>query len=163
MYNKALLLLVFVFSCLLTSCRSTRQEIHKTETKTELVSEKTISYKDTTLFAPKAETTLKLSVPELMFKANLNYDSKPIVYAQKNAQAQVKLKIVRDTIHITATCDSLALRAKIKTELQKQNLKVINNSDAQSIQKGGFSYLNLIIAFILGFAFCYLLKIFKVV
>ena len=59
MYKKALILLVCV-SCLLSSCRVVRQEIQKMENETIVEKEKTVSFKDTTLFAPKAEARLKI-------------------------------------------------------------------------------------------------------
>jgi hypothetical protein len=163
MYKKTLLLLVFVFSCLLSSCRATRQEIQKTETQTQVTSEKVVTYKDTTVFAPKAETNLKIPLSELLFKNPLNSNSKPIIYTQKNGQAKVKLKIVHDTISISATCDSLALVAKIKNEFKKESSNVIKNNNIESKQKTGYSFIHIGIAFLLGFAFCYIIKFFKIV
>jgi uncharacterized membrane protein len=161
MYKKTLLLLVFVFSCLLSSCRAKRQEIQKTETQTKVTSEKLVTYKDTTLFAPKAETNLKIPLSELVFKNPLNANSKPIVYTQQNGQAKVKLKIVHDTIQVFATCDSLAIVAKIKSEFQKENENTNTNNNRETIEKRGFTFWNIIIAFLLGFALCYLLKFSK--
>lgn len=158
-----LLLLVFVFSCLLSSCRATRQEIQKTETTTQVTSEKQVTYKDTTVFAPKAETNLKIPLSELVFKNPLNADSKPIIYTQKNGQANVKLKIVHDTIQVTATCDSLAIVAKIKSEFEKQTENTNTNNNKETIKKKGFTFWNILIAFLCGFALCYLLKLFKIV
>ena len=163
MYKKTLLLLVFVFSCLLSSCRATRQEIQKTETTTQVTSEKLVTYKDTTVFAPKAETNLKIPLSELVFKNPLNADSKPIIYTQKNGQAKVKLKIVHDTIQVTATCDSLAIVAKIKSEFEKQTENTNTNNNKETIKKKGFTFWNILIAFLFGFALCYLLKLFKIV
>lgn len=163
MYKKTLLLLVFVFSCLLSSCRATRQEIQKTETTTQVTSEKLVTYKDTTVFAPKAETNLKIPLSELVFKNPLNADSKPIIYTQKNGQANVKLKIVHDTIQVTATCDSLAIVAKIKSEFQKQTENTNNHNNKEIIKQKGFTFWNILIAFLCGFALCYLLKFFKIV
>lgn len=163
MYKKTLLLLVFVFSCLLSSCRATRQEIQKTETTTQVTSEKLVTYKDTTVFAPKAETNLKIPLSELVFKNPLNANSKPIIYTQKNGQANVKLKIVHDTIQVTATCDSLAIVAKIKSEFEKQTENTNTNNNKETIKKKGFTFWNILIAFLCGFALCYLLKLFKIV
>ena len=163
MYKKTLLLLVFVFSCLLSSCRATRQEIQKKETTTQVTSEKLVTYKDTTVFAPKAETNLKIPLSELVFKNPLNADSKPIIYTQKNGQANVKLKIVHDTIQVTATCDSLAIVAKIKSEFEKQTENTNTNNNNETIKKKGFTFWNILIAFLFGFALCYLLKLFKIV
>ena len=167
MYKKMLLLLVFVLSCLLSSCRATRQEIQKTETTTQVTSEKLVTYKDTTVFVPKAETTLKIPLSELVFKNPLNASrsvgTKPIIYTQKNGQANVKLKIVHDTIQVTATCDSLAIVAKIKSEFEKQTENTNTNNNAATIKKRGFTFWNILIAFLCGFALCYVLKLLKIV
>lgn len=162
MKKKTLLIQLFVFGCLLISCRTIRQDIQKTEMKTELETEKVVTYKDTTLFAPKAETSLKLSLSELVFKNQLNSDSKPITYSQKNGQAKVKIKIVHDTIQVFASCDSLAIVAKIKQTMQKESLKNNSNNTTEKTKKTGYTIFNLIIAFLCGFGFCFLLKTFKV-
>ncbi len=150
MYKKIVLFFAFVFSCFLSSCRTTRQETSKTETTTQLTSEKVVIYKDTTVFAPKAETNLKIPLSELVFKNPLNIDSKPIVYTQKNGQAKVKLKIVHDTIQVTATCDSLAIVAKIKSEFQKQIKSEKTANTEQSKQRTDLSFWTFIQAIWLG-------------
>ncbi|AMA48987.1 hypothetical protein [Flavobacterium covae] len=162
MYKKTLLLLVFCFSCLLISCRTTRQEIQKTDSQTKVTTEKSITYKDTTLVAPKAETSIKIPLSELGFKNDLKTISKPINYSQKNGQAKVKIKIVHDTIYATATCDSLAIRAQIKSELTKEMLKESKSDTASEKSKTGYSFFDLIWAFVIGFGICYLLKTFKI-
>ncbi|OUL63107.1 hypothetical protein [Flavobacterium sp. AJR] len=163
MYKKTLLLSVFIFSCLLISCRTTRQETQKTENQTQITSEKVVIYKDTTVYAPRAETELRIPLSELVAKSQLKTDSQPIFYVQKNAQAKVKLKIVHDTISISATCDSLAIVAKIKNEFKKESSNVIKNNTIESKQKTGYSFIHIGIAFLLGFAFCYIIKFFKIV
>ncbi len=161
MFKKALMLL-FVFSCLLSSCRATRQEIQKTESKTTVTKETTVTQKDTTLFAPKAETSLKIPLRDIEIKKDLNGVSKPINYSQKNGQAKVKIKIVHDTIEVTATCDSLAIRAKIRKEFQRETLNEKNNIDNSISKKTGYTFLDLIWAFVVGFAVCYVLKMFRI-
>lgn len=163
MYKKIGLLLVLFCSCFLISCRVTRQEVKKTETQEVATSEKVVSYKDTTIIAPKSETSLKIPVSEIAFKNNLKDNSKPRVYTQKNGNATAKLKIVHDTITITATCDSLAIVAKIKSEFQKQANSSKTNNQENSKQKSGFSFWDLIIAFTLGFGICFILKLFKII
>lgn len=161
MYKKTLMLL-FVFSCLLSSCRATRQEFQKTETKTTVTKEKTVTLKDTTLFAPKAETSLKIPLRDLEVKPDLNGVSKPINYSQKNGQAKVNIKVVHDTITVTATCDSVALRAKIRSELLKESSTENNKSESDKSKKTGYTFLDLIWAFVLGFVVCYVLKMFRI-
>ena len=161
MYKKILLILVFCFSCLLSSCRATRQEIQKTETQTNVTAEKLVTYKDTIVFAPKAETDLKIPLSELVFNNALNSNSKPIIYTQKNGQAKVKLRIIHDTIQVFASCDSLALIAKIKYQFLKETSKINSDHNKEIKTKTGFSFWNLLIAFLLGFSICYVLKFFK--
>lgn len=163
MYKKTLLLSVLIFSCLLVSCRTTRQENQKTENQSQIISEKVVVYKDTTVYAPRAETELRIPLSELVAKSQLKIEQDPIFYVQKNAQAKVKLKIVHDTISISATCDSLAIVAKIKNEFKKE---IVNNSEKNTVeskQKIGYSFFHLLIAFLLGFTFCYIIKFFKIV
>ncbi|MWB96750.1 hypothetical protein GON26_20505 [Flavobacterium sp. GA093] len=161
MYKKTLLLLVFMFSCLLISCRTTRQETHKTDNQTQITSEKVVVFKDTTLYAPRAETEIKIPLESIKNQPETN--STPIVYEQKNGQAKVKFKIVHDTISITASCDSLAIVAKIKREFRKESSKQTQNSSTQSKEKTGYSLFHIVLAFLLGFATCYVIKFFKIV
>ena len=121
-----------------------------------------MSYKDTIVIAPKSETSLKIPVSELVFKEDLKAISKPKYFTQKNGNATAKIKIVHDTITVTATCDSLAIVAKIKSELLKQTSNSKTNDSNSTKQKSGFSFWNLIIAFILGIIVCYILKLFKI-
>ncbi len=167
--RKEALILIFCFAlscCFLTSCRSTkqRQETQKIEITSEQTTEHIVSYKDTTLFAPKAETSFKIPLSQLDFKPDLNGNKKPVYYSQKNGQATAKIKIEHDTIYVTGTCDSLAIVAKIKKELQKQNSNNSNKSSSDVLEKKttGYTFWDLLVAFVLGFAACFLLKYFKV-
>ena len=166
MYKKTLLILVG-FICLLSSCRTTRQEIQKTETQTQVTSEIRVTYKDTTVFAPKAETKLQIPLSELIFKNTLNGNLKPIIYTQKNGQAKVKLKIIHDTIVVSATCDSLAIVAKIKQEFQKEASKISSDKSNAVSTKSGYTFwdllINRLVFFAIGFAICYSLKSYKIV
>lgn len=162
-YKKIGLLLVLFCSCFLISCRVTRQEVKKTETQNQTMSEKVVTYKDTIVVAPKSETSLKIPINDLAFKDNLKPDSKPRVYTQRNGNATAKMQLVHDTITVTATCDSLSIVAKIKSELLKEsNVSKTNDSEILK-QTKGFSFWNLIIAFALGFGVCFILKLFKII
>lgn len=163
MFKKTLLLLVLAFSCFLSSCRAVRQETQKTESEQRFTSEKVVTYKDTTLFAPKAETSIKIPLTDIGFKSDLKTVSKPKVFTQTSGQAKVKIRIVHDTIQATATCDSLAIVAKVKNELLKETSSVISKSNSDSKKKTGYTFFHLIIAFVLGFGLCYVLKFFKIV
>jgi hypothetical protein len=153
----------FFCFCFLISCRVTRQEVKKTQVDNSIISEKKTSYKDTIIFSPKAETSLKIPVHEIVFKDNLKPNLKPRIYTQKNGNATAKLKILNDSITLTATCDSLAIVAKIKHELYKESY-VSKTIDSQNLkQTRGFSFWNLTIAFLLGFSVCFILKLFKII
>ena len=118
-------------SCLfLTACRTTRQVVKTTERTQKEVSESKVSYRDTILYTQKAQTSLKLPVsdlkkcPEELFKQNLNGFKEPFkqpqVYTQKNGNAKATVRIERDTVTVTAECDSIALRAQIKSEFENK-------------------------------------------
>ena len=167
MYKKSLLFLVFVFFAFLTSCRTSRQEIQKSTATTESTIEQKETYRDTTLFTPKSETSLKIPVTELMFKKGLNDVSKPKTFTQKNGNATVKLQIIHDTVTVMATCDSLAIVAKIKKELYKEIKANTRSNIENNNSKTGYTFFDLILwsllSFILGFVICYILKFFKIV
>ena len=163
MYKKIGLLLFLFCSCFLISCRVSRQEVKKTETQSQLTSEKVVTYSDTIVIAPKSETSLKIAVAEIAFKPGLNSNSKPRVYTQKNGNATAKIKIVHDTITVTATCDSLAIVAKIKSELRKDSNNSKTNDSEIVKQTKGFTFWDLIIAFVLGFGVCFILKLIKII
>ncbi len=160
------LLFCLVSCCFLTSCRSSkqRQEIQKVDTASSLVIDKAVTYKDTTLFTPKAETTVKIPINQLDLKPDLNGNKKPVYFTQKNGNATVKFKIKHDTIYVTGSCDSLAIVAKIKSALQKQtsNNSKISDSNTEETKVTGYTFMDLLGAFIVGFVVCFLLKTFKV-
>ena len=140
------MLFCFVF---LTSCRATRQETQKTTSTTENFFEKRESYRDTVLFAPKSETSLKISTNDV-FKQDLNGVSKPKIFTQKNGNATAKVRIERDTLFVTATCDSLALRAKIKSELQKEFSASSKDQVTELSKETGYNFIDIITFFIAG-------------
>lgn len=162
-----LLLLVFVFFAFLTSCRTSRQEIQKSTATTESIIEQKETYIDTTLFTPKSETSLKIPVRELVFKAGLNDVSKPKTFTQKNGNATAKIEIIPDGIEVTATCDSLAIVAKIKKELYREINATARSNIENNNSKTGYTFFDLLLwsllSFILGFVICYILKFFKIV
>lgn len=167
---KFLLICFVLVFCFLSSCRSKRQETQKVDTTIETTKEDIVSYKDTIIYAPKSETSLKIPISDLMFKPDSNEveTSKnkvetPKIYTQKNGNATAKIKVVHDFIYVTATCDSLAIAAKIKTRLEKEyRLKELTDQSKAEIQSG-FTFWNLLIAFILGFALCLIIKFFKII
>lgn len=162
-YKKIGLLLVLFSFCFLISCRVTRQEVKKTESQSEVASEKVTIYQDTIVFAPKSATSLRIPISDVVFKSNLNPISKLRVFTQKNGNATAKMKIEHDTVFITATCDSLAIIAKIKKQYEKETNKISTADNTNLKQTTGYSFWHLIMAFILGFGVCFILKIFKII
>ncbi|QYS89065.1 hypothetical protein [Flavobacterium davisii] len=73
--------LVVLVCCLSIACRSSRQVIQENQKTT--VKETKESYRDTTVFAPKAQTSLKIPVSELGIKTDLKGISKPFKIEQK--------------------------------------------------------------------------------
>jgi hypothetical protein len=146
---KAIGVIFVCLFCFLTSCRSVRQESQKSTSTSENVFEKRESFRDTVLFAPKAETTLKISANDA-FKQGLNGIQTPKVYTQKNGNATAEIKIERDTIYVTATCDSLELRAKIKQELIKESSNNKEITASELSKETGYNVIDIICFFIAG-------------
>lgn len=160
---KLLLICFTVVFCFLTSCRSKRQEIQKIDTTIETTKESVVSYKDTTLYAPKSQTNLKIPLSELGFKKGLNDVQKDKTFTQKNGNATAKVRIVHDSIFVIATCDSLAITAKIKTKLEKEYRSKQIADQLRIETRTGYTLFDLFIALALGFVVCFVLKIFKIV
>ena len=164
---KTIVLVFVCLCCFLTSCRTSRQESQKNTSTTQSLIVQKESYRDTVLFTPKAETSLKIPVTELVFKQGLNDVSRSKTFTQKNGNATAQVKIRHDTIFVIATCDSIALRAKIKQELNKEISATARSNTENKASKTGYTLLDLIVwslvAFILGFVTCYILKKFRIV
>lgn len=164
---KTIVLVFVCLCCFLTSCRTSRQESQKNTSTSESLIVQKESYRDTVLFTPKAETSLKIPVTELVFKQGLKNGSKPKTFTQKNGNATADVKIRHDTITVTATCDSIALRAKIKQELYKE-ISATARSDTQNrTKKTGYSFIDLVRVFLYGLvtgaSAMFILKTFKIV
>ncbi len=121
---KKLFLLLPIFCLPLTACRVSRQVVKDNETVKKEVSERIVKYRDTVLFTPKVQTSLKLPIsdlkkcPETGFKDVLKDTEKTRTYTQKNGNAKATISIKHDTVTVTAECDSLALAAKIRSEYE---------------------------------------------
>lgn len=164
---KTIVLVFVCLCCFLTSCRTSRQEIQKSTATTESTIEQKETYRDTILFAPKAETSLKIPVTELVFKQGLNSISKPKTFTQKNGNATAKVEITPTDITVTATCDSLAIVAKIKQELKREISATARSDTQNSTKKTGYSFIDLVRVFlyglVIGASVMFLLKTFKIV
>ena len=147
---KTIVLVFVCLCCFLTSCRTSRQESQKNTSTTDRFIEQKETYRDTTLFAPKSETSLKIPVSELVFKQGLNDVSKPKTFTQKNGNATAKIEIRGDTLTATATCDSLAIVAKIKEKLQREINATARSSIENSNSKTGYSLFTVLKAFFAG-------------
>lgn len=147
---KTIVLVFVCLCCFLTSCRTSRQETQKSNTTTESYIQQKESYRDTLLFTPKAETSLKIPVTELVFKQGLNSISKPKVYTQKNGNATAKINIQHDTLTVTATCDSLAMVAKIKKEIYRSVSETARSDVENNKSKVGYTVFDIILWFIVG-------------
>ena len=169
--KKSKILLLFIFfvflSCFLSSCRATRQEVQKQTNQTAIAKENIVTYRDTVLHTQKAETSLKIPVTEMVFKDSLKANAPAKIFTQKNGNATVKIKVLHDTIYATASCDSLSIVAKIKQQLKTENLKSESNQSDDIQTKTGYTLfiviIDIIIAFAVGFAICFILKFFKIV
>lgn len=164
---KTIVLVFVCLCCFLTSCRTSRQESQKNTSTSESLIVQKESYRDTVLFTPKAETSLKIPVSELVFKQGLKNGSKPKTFTQKNGNATAKVEIAPTDITVTATCDSLAIVAKIKQELQRE-ISATARSDTQNrTKKTGYSFIDLVRVFLYGLvtgaSAMFLLKTFKIV
>lgn len=151
-----------LFICLaLSSCRSVRQVTQTNDTITESNKIKVVNYRDTIFFTPKSTTGLNLPIssfincPETLFKDNLNNvettNKKPQVWSQKNGNAKVIVKYIHDTLQVTAECDSIALSAKIKQELQKEFDSKNTREHTQEQKTTGYNFWDLVKAAIVGF------------
>lgn len=147
---KTIVVVFVCLCCLLTSCRTSRQEIQKSTTLTENIINQKETYRDTTLFTPKSQTKLKVYATELVFKSDLNGVSKPKTFTQKNGNATAKLEVQPDGVTVTATCDSLAIVAKIKKELYSETRHTALSNVENNKVKTGFSLYDLLKAFVVG-------------
>lgn len=146
----------------LTSCRTSRQVVKNTESKDHQITEIKTTYQDTVFYTQKAETSLKIPISEKLFKNSLN-SFKPQVFTQKNGNAKATVKILKDTILVTAQCDSLALEAKIRQEYFSKIKERDNTSNESTKEKQKLNWQLMIalfiIAFIAGFVTKALIKI----
>lgn len=169
MKNFKTIILLSSFCLFLTACRTTRQVVKTTEKIQKEVSESKVSYRDTILYTQKAQTSLKLSVsdfkkcPEELFKQPLNGFKQPQIFTQKNGNAKAIVRIEHDTVTVTAECDSIALRAQIKSEFESKELldsSLESQSEKEQRRNNFFMIAGIcIVFFIAGFIVKSLIKI----
>lgn len=156
-------ILILSSICLvLGACRTTRQVIQTKESLKENKTVKNTSYQDTILYTQKSSVNLQIPITSLgidkkclntistPFKSNLNQ-----VFKQRNGNATAIAKVVDNQLIITAECDSIALRAKIKKEFEAyytNNQNVSNSEEKEKTTTNYWLWGSLIaIAFIAGF------------
>lgn len=164
---KFLLICFVVVFCFLTSCRTIRQDTQKSTSTAETLIREKETYRDTILFTPKAETTLNIPVSELVFKPDLKGVSKPKIFVQKNGNATAKVEISPHQLTVTASCDSLAMVAKIKRELYEE-ISATTRSDTQNNnKKTGYTLFDILITFfvglVIGAVITFILNLLKIV
>jgi ABC-type transporter Mla maintaining outer membrane lipid asymmetry permease subunit MlaE len=108
------------------------------------------TYRDTVFYTPKAETNLTIPASELTFKQELNEVSKTKTYVSRNGNATAKATVSPQGVSIIATCDSLAMAAKIKSEYQKELSKQNNITESSEKSTTGYTLFNLITGFFVG-------------
>ena len=167
-FNKLILFLP-VLCLLLMACRTSRQVVKTTDSdRKEVIENKTV-YRDTIIYTDKASTTFNLPISDLKkcaetdFKNSLNAISEPKIYTQKNGNAKATIKILHDTLTVTAECDSIAIAAKIKREYFNRYLNDVKRNDEYVNKETELNWQLIIsliiIAFIAGFVTNSLLKI----
>lgn len=152
----------------LTSCRSVRRVMQKENHIQNR--ERIISYRDTVFITEPAKSSLSIPInhfksSESDFKTALkgisNPQKKPISYSQKNGNATVKVRYENDTIKVTAECDSIALRAKIRKEFEKDHR--VSTEYHERSEKSGQSiwqtFIQIAVALVVGFGLGKLIKI----
>lgn len=164
------LLILSILALLLSSCRSIqRQESKTSEIKEEIITEKKTEYKDTILYTPKSETNIKVPISAILEKGfnnelkDFENTFKPQVFSQKNGNATARIRVEKDTIKVEAECDSLALKAQIRKDVEKQYQSTQKKEENQKQEKTGFTIWDIIswcgIAVSVGFILGKIIKI----
>lgn len=153
-----------VLCLLLTACRTSRQVVKNSESSDIKTTELKVTYRDTVFYTSPVETSLKLPVsvlnncPDPVFKNNA-----PQVWTQKNGNAKATVKLLRDTITLTAECDSIALAAKIRSKylgMYQERMNVEKEQVKETLKLNWWLMISLVaIAFIAGFITKMLIKI----
>jgi len=160
------IILLLLLSFLTFSCKSTKA-VHEKEVTTVTNKELVVTYKDTTIYVPKVSTSLSVPLSEF---TNVNINDKvlePKLFSNNNGRAKVNLEIKDNEVIVTADCDSLAIRAQIRSELRKEySDKYLK--DFEEIKKTrGVSFITMVLYLIMTLSFGliagYLIKTFNIV
>jgi len=138
---KRFFLVVFCFA--LVACSGSKQ-VTKSETTKEVFREHKISFKDTLFNIPASKAELSIPLVDLQ-RPHLE----PRDYEQKHGNATAKLRIEKDTVFVSAECDSITLAAQIRQELITEYEK--ETTDTEIKEKKGVTVFKLILYMILSF------------
>ena len=153
--NKIIRLFLVVCCFALAACGSTRAV--QSESNKEVLKEHKVWYKDTLILAPASLAEIKIPAKELE-------DRTPRTYTAKNGNATADVRIEKDTVFVTANCDTLALKAQIKQELITETHTESDNVQIQK-QKGvsvGKLILYTLLSFIVGLVAGFIVKLFLI-
>lgn len=163
------LLILSILALIFTSCRSVRQESKNSETITEIAIETSTTYRDTVFYTPKSETSIKMPISAIL-ERSFNNDLKdfekgyqPHIISQKNGNATARVRIEKDTIKVEAECDSIAMKAQIRKDVERQYQSTQKKEENQKQEKTGFTIWDIIswcgIAVSIGFILGKIIKI----
>jgi hypothetical protein len=145
--------LVVLVGTVLCACSSKKQVAQHRVDRTE--KEHIISYRDTTFVVPKKMAKLELAIDEL--RKSPERQEKPAskgprVYESRNDNATARLILDGDSLRVEAECDSIALRAKIKNELIRENTfrKDTRTEETHTGVSGFEHWVSIIVAFAIG-------------
>lgn len=163
------LLILSILALIFTSCRSVRQESKNSETITEIAIETSTTYRDTVFYTPKSETSIKMPISAIL-ERSFNNDLKdfekgyqPHIISQKNGNSTARVRIEKDTIKVEAECDSIAMKAQIRKDVERQYQSTQKKEENQKQEKTGFTIWDIIswcgIAVSIGFILGKIIKI----
>jgi PBP1b-binding outer membrane lipoprotein LpoB len=164
----SILILVLLF---LGSCKSI-QETSNTETVKETIKENIVSFRDTIFEVPAVSTGISIPLETLFknsFKNSLKDSLKPFekVFKQSNGRAQIRIKVQDGQVKAECECDSIALRAQIKSELQKNYTENRQTIVKEKKIRTGITGFQLMVwcfgCFCFGAAITYVLKTIKII
>lgn len=158
------LLILSILALIFTSCRSVRQESKNSETITEIAIETSTTYRDTVFYTPKSETSIKMPISAILERSfnnglkDFEKGYQPHIISQKNGNATARVRIEKDTIKVEAECDSIAMKAQIRKDVERQYQSTQKKEENQKQEKTGFTIWDIIswcgvsvsIGFILG-------------
>lgn len=151
------LLKTLLIALLFANCRTVKNI--KQENTNSSTKEHIVKYTDTVFKTPKSKAQINL--PRTVFIQKYDTVFKTKVIKQKQGNATAKIIIKHDTVILTAECDTIKIKAKIKKELKKETAIKENSKTEKTNKKKGISIQTTLLAIIAAFAIGYLIKKFK--